>query len=462
VWYRAPTGMHTLSPKQTSPTRHQHSLQAPPARRDCTSAGAFYFIAVAAAANGNRHTVARCLPTNTDPSMLLYCILAHVSFGALPPGYEDEAWCPPGSCLRDVLQAPGMMGPQSASKECFDASTATVTQEVWTGSLSNQLAPDGWVKCESTVDPSFSSILCPEGGPYGLPSLPDQFETWVTCNIVNKNYTVVIHEVYDAPGNRALFTRYHADNEQETTLYLYSLGEYFHFNSSHCNGGQVAEAFGPMRGQNGHIAGTAEFFRFATEGQEETYLGIVDIEGVPCEHFQSTTDGGPNGASMKLDYYFSAPGWQVPESHASRVPVLLNLSGSRPQGPPGTPLHFYHHYYSFGHFTIGAPRGGERLFTIPTGVGQCTGNITSAPYATHGNDGDCEAFPGSSGGASGSLSGGSVFGLCFLFFLFGVGAACIFVKIVGGGGKSTAGPVVRTIQMPNAVASSVSVEGGRA
>lgn len=42
-----------------------------------------------------------------------------------------------------------------------------------------------------------------------LPTLPDQFDTWVTCNIVNKNYSVVVHEVFDAPNQRALLSSWH-------------------------------------------------------------------------------------------------------------------------------------------------------------------------------------------------------------------------------------------------------------
>lgn len=112
-------------------------------------------------------------------------------------------------------------------------STGAVTDEVWTGWRSNALPPSGWEAVESNVDPNVTAKLCPIGGPYGLPPLPDQFETWVTCNIINKNYTTVVHEVYDAPNNRALFTMYDGSGSSATsTMYLYDLGEYFTFNSS--------------------------------------------------------------------------------------------------------------------------------------------------------------------------------------------------------------------------------------
>jgi len=38
----------------------------------------------------------------------------------LPPGYEDVAWCPAGSCLRPVNNPDGFVGPRSAMVECWD------------------------------------------------------------------------------------------------------------------------------------------------------------------------------------------------------------------------------------------------------------------------------------------------------------------------------------------------------
>ena len=45
----------------------------------------------------------------------LLVVLTDISYAALPPGYEDVAWCPPGSCLRNVDVGP-MIGPAHASK----------------------------------------------------------------------------------------------------------------------------------------------------------------------------------------------------------------------------------------------------------------------------------------------------------------------------------------------------------
>lgn len=37
---------------------------------------------------------------------------------ALPPGYQDEIYCPPLSCLREKKQHCGWSGPQLAFREC--------------------------------------------------------------------------------------------------------------------------------------------------------------------------------------------------------------------------------------------------------------------------------------------------------------------------------------------------------
>ena len=312
------------------------------------------------------------------PAVLLSLLIA-AARAVLPPGYEDFAWCPPGSCLRDVYNPrPGQssgrnpLGPTQLTKECFNVDTGVVVDEVWTGSGHSVQAPPGWVIVQAMVDvqPPIEPNLCPEGGPYGLPRLPDQFETWVTCNIVDRNLTTVIHEVYDAPNNRALFSRYLAHGAQDTTLYLYDQDEYIHMNKTSCAGGQLSDLgykFGlsfqsAMTGHDGRIAGTAEFLRFAADGQQEQYMGVYDVAGMvggralerpavvaivlllllllqlatrgreharacrlltrtvarlsppqPCERYQSITNTPPTphhgGSHMTLDYYFSSPGW---------------------------------------------------------------------------------------------------------------------------------------------------------
>ena len=69
------------------------------------------------------------------------------------PGYEDDAWCPAGWCLQEVEVPDGFVGPASSYVECRDPNSRETCDEVWTGSSSNVVAPDGWeiaTDCEDT------------------------------------------------------------------------------------------------------------------------------------------------------------------------------------------------------------------------------------------------------------------------------------------------------------------------
>jgi len=401
-------------------------------------------------------------------------MLAALVLASLPPGYEDEAWCPAGSCLRDVRRPSGTLGPAANGAECFDTVTDVVADEVWTGSRSSTTVPPGYVRVLSNVDSSFATVRCGFEHMHGLPELPTQYETWVTANILNRNYSVVVHEVYDQPGNRALFRSFHADEGDSTSLYLYDLGEYFHINASGCTGGRMSEMRrgASFRAPSGRIVGTHEFFRFATDGQQELYMGVVDVAGVPCDMWRSTIDGGPVGAQMTLDYYFSAPHWRWPSAHASQVPVLLNLTGSRPNGPPGTPRHYYAHTYEFGRFTVGLERyhhgwHANHSFTIPREAGECVGNFTLAavPYAPPHHHETCDAAPSPSASQEGSVPVSVAVGLCVACLLAGGGIALLLVRLFGGSGRpgtphvstlDTQRPVLRAVAIP----SSGSMAGG--
>ena len=50
--------------------------------------------------------------------LLLFLYLA-TAFAALPPGYEDEIYCPEGFCLADrANMKPGLTGPRTMFFEC--------------------------------------------------------------------------------------------------------------------------------------------------------------------------------------------------------------------------------------------------------------------------------------------------------------------------------------------------------
>jgi len=87
------------------------------------------------------------LATAVAAALSAITTITFVADAALPPGYEDNMWCPEGYCDMPVTTNPtGFVGPSSAFHECYDSSTNTTVDEVWTGSLSDTVVPEGWIE----------------------------------------------------------------------------------------------------------------------------------------------------------------------------------------------------------------------------------------------------------------------------------------------------------------------------
>ena len=92
--------------------------------------------------------------------LALSLALPALAAGALPPGYEDEAWCPPDHCIRATPQPEGFAGPQSMFWECAHIETGEAAAAFWTGARVNAVPRPGWVKVKSFLDESFQTIDC--------------------------------------------------------------------------------------------------------------------------------------------------------------------------------------------------------------------------------------------------------------------------------------------------------------
>lgn len=224
-----------------------------------------------------------------------------------------------------------------------------------------------------------------------LPSLPNQYETYVTCNIVNRNYTVNVHELYDEPNDRMLISRFHplndvndSDHGVASDLYLYDLGGLVHTNSSGCFASMLADAppRGMARSTTGHIPSSRDFFRFNMTNQTEVYQGQKRVNGVLCDHWLADMSNATANTTMLLDYYFTVPEWSVVNANGTSLPYLLNLTGSRPgfdratMQPDGT-THSYSHFYQYHGWHVGPPldRRNNSVFTVSSRL-NCTGNYT--------------------------------------------------------------------------------------
>jgi hypothetical protein len=87
-------------------------------------------------------------PAMLRPGLTVLAAAAVLVGAALPPGFEDVAWCPAGSCLRPSDIKPGHKGAKSSFVECYNEASGQSRAEIWTGSKSPVTVPDGWVKAE--------------------------------------------------------------------------------------------------------------------------------------------------------------------------------------------------------------------------------------------------------------------------------------------------------------------------
>ena len=82
--------------------------------------------------------------TQTKMKLLATTNLVIVIIGsasaALPPGYEDQIWCPKNTC--EIYTNPyGIAGADSSLYFCYHPSTGKTRQGIWTGSLTKTIPP---------------------------------------------------------------------------------------------------------------------------------------------------------------------------------------------------------------------------------------------------------------------------------------------------------------------------------
>lgn len=213
-----------------------------------------------------------------------------------------------------------------------------------------------------------------------IPSLPDQFSTIIEGNIVQSNYTALVAEYYDNPGNRGRFEYViqETDIESGVAIYDYNLGEAFLIPDRERNvscGVQLLTNFSDsifgITYVNGsvHIGTVTQLFQVAPN-ESAKYLGVDSVRGIPCNHWQTCHVYVNN--SYTLDYYFaSTSDWKYAFSGES-VPIQIELNGAK-ISDDGT-LDTMHHVYSFIAFHSGPSAVPDSVFEVPTGL-PCLGRI---------------------------------------------------------------------------------------
>ncbi|XP_052216827.1 uncharacterized protein LOC127834810 [Dreissena polymorpha] len=201
-----------------------------------------------------------------------------------------------------------------------------------------------------------------------LPQLPDQYQTTIEVNLVDKGQTITGAEYYDGPGNQAtlqmrqnnsLFTLVY-DYENDQLFYIYGNGtcltEELSTDSNNVFFGNRTIAGMP------HVFSTGGVLHFASTFGEE-YMGTATVRGVLVDHWRSCQYWPQVNSNFTLDYYFSARNWSDPIA-IPQIPVRAVANGT--MATSGGPYSFLH-YYDFIDFRFSIPDD-STIFETPKGV----------------------------------------------------------------------------------------------
>jgi hypothetical protein len=97
--------------------------------------------------------------------ILLTAAAVACASAALPPGYDEELYCPAGACRRSKEQPDGFTGPRSSFNECFEADTGFTSQpRAWGDNLGIEYK-------ESLVTEGHTQWICGSPPPGGVPAV---------------------------------------------------------------------------------------------------------------------------------------------------------------------------------------------------------------------------------------------------------------------------------------------------
>jgi len=115
-------------------------------------------------------------------SLLVLAAVAAVSFAALPPGHDEELYCPAGHCLAKKTVPQGFVGPRKAFHKCWDQATQKSEEPSAWGNKIDQAVKDKLLAdkfhtdtCEKTLTPdqltAMAAIAVKEKAVSDLPSV---------------------------------------------------------------------------------------------------------------------------------------------------------------------------------------------------------------------------------------------------------------------------------------------------
>ena len=223
------------------------------------------------------------------------------------------------------------------------------------------------------------------------PSLPDQFSLHVEANIVNRNRTTWVHELFDDVNNRGKFV-FIRNGTREEAIFDYNTDEIYLYpdidQGNDCTVSQLSASrfinftFGITR-MNGtiHIGSARQFLEFLQDDTPVRQMGLESVRGIPTMRWQACVSS--DNVSFTADYYYTTDDWTYatvssPEDFDMTL-VQIIINGTSNFGRDG-PHDFYHVYTVIG-FHSGPDSVPERAFQIPTGL-VCVGRDPGLPVPT--------------------------------------------------------------------------------
>eukprot|EP00057_Strongylocentrotus_purpuratus_P012055 XP_011666529.1 PREDICTED: uncharacterized protein LOC580499 [Strongylocentrotus purpuratus] len=217
-----------------------------------------------------------------------------------------------------------------------------------------------------------SNYTYPYDGP-PLPTLPSQYRLKVEVTIVNKGYSFILEEFYDAVNNRGASISHRGDNSTHYTSYDYGLNQTVEVTTDHASGTSSCNVrdFGRfslfgfhIENGTGHINGTDAIFRFGEEFNE-TYMGVATVRGIPANHWQRCIYNPDSNHTFRLDFYFSNASFHL-QSGPNAIPLRATINGSGISRRTQEKYNFYHNYEYLE--VEPGPVTMERAFEPPLGV----------------------------------------------------------------------------------------------
>ncbi|XP_048749646.2 uncharacterized protein LOC125661618 [Ostrea edulis] len=163
------------------------------------------------------------------------------------------------------------------------------------------------------------------------PTLSPTYSVNVECNFQDKKQTIDIKEYYDYPNQRAAAVK-HEVGLKTKRLYSYSTNEVFTIDDHHktCSVAQISTdksenwLFGiQTSGTNPYVP---KMYSAYGGNLTEQYMGTTKVRGMSVDHWKSCVYWPNMDATMNVDWYFMADGWN--SAIQSKVPVRAVVIGN--------------------------------------------------------------------------------------------------------------------------------------